>query len=166
MALNLNKIIEEDFSKNIWYVGVQDVNLSSFNKCLLRNIVCYRICSANKMASLLFRVLYPIKQDLEIYGEIEGRHNLSRARFCYKCVQNSKKFVGLSGRTLGNKETGSRSVTNPTIFDNISICANATVIGGVKIGNNVIIGAGSVVTKDILDNYIAYGSPMILKKMQ
>lgn len=72
MALNLNKIIEEDFSKNIWYVGVQDVNLSSFNKCLLRNIVCYRICSANKMASLLFRVLYPIKQDLEIYGEIGG----------------------------------------------------------------------------------------------
>lgn len=94
MALNLNKIIEEDLSRNIWYVGIQDVNLSSFNKSLLRNkcfrnIVCYRICSANKMASLLFRVLYPIKQDLEIYGEIGGGvHNLSRARFCYKCVQS------------------------------------------------------------------------------
>lgn len=81
----------------------------------------------------------------------------------YKIVKNLSVY---QGGTLGNKETGSRSVTNPTIFDNISICANATVIGGVKIGNNVIIGAGSVVTKDILDNYIAYGSPMILKKMQ
>lgn len=93
MALNLNKIIEEDLSRNIWYIGIQDINLSSFNRSLLRNkcfrnIVYYRICTANKMASLLFRVLYPIKQDLEIYGEIGGVHNLSRARFCYKCVQS------------------------------------------------------------------------------
>lgn len=95
-----------------------------------------------------------------------GLHNLSRARFCYKCVQSSKKFVGLSGGTLGNKGTGSRSVTNPAIYDNASICSNATVIGGVKIGNNVIIGVGSVVTKDIPDNYIACGNPMILKKRQ
>lgn len=30
---------------------------------------------------------------------------------------------------------------------------------GVTIGNNVVIGAGSVVTKDIPDNKIAYGNP-------
>lgn len=30
---------------------------------------------------------------------------------------------------------------------------------GVTIGNNVVIGAGSVVTKDIPDNVIAVGSP-------
>lgn len=172
MALNLNKIIEEDLSRNIWYIGIQDVNLSSFNKSLLRNkcfrnIVCYRICSANKMASLFFRVLYPIKQDLEIYGEIGGGctiyHGHASVINVYKAGKNLSVYQGV---TLGNKGTGSRSVTNPTIGDNVSICANATVIGGVKIGNNVIIGAGSVVTKDIPDNYIAYGNPMILKKRQ
>lgn len=30
---------------------------------------------------------------------------------------------------------------------------------GVHIGNNVVIGAGSVVTKDIPDGYLAYGNP-------
>ena len=30
---------------------------------------------------------------------------------------------------------------------------------GVKIGNNVTIGAGSVVTKDIPDNVVAVGNP-------
>ncbi len=30
---------------------------------------------------------------------------------------------------------------------------------GVTIGNNVVIGAGSVVTKNIPDNVIAYGNP-------
>ena len=36
---------------------------------------------------------------------------------------------------------------------------NVIVLPGVTIGDNVIIGAGSVVTKDIPDNKIAYGNP-------
>lgn len=33
------------------------------------------------------------------------------------------------------------------------------ILPGVKIGHNVVIGAGSVVTRDIPDNVIAYGNP-------
>ena len=33
------------------------------------------------------------------------------------------------------------------------------IISGVTIGNNVVIGAGSVVAKSIPDNVIAYGNP-------
>ena len=33
------------------------------------------------------------------------------------------------------------------------------MLPGVSIGNNVVIGAGSVVTKDIPDNVIAVGNP-------
>ena len=33
------------------------------------------------------------------------------------------------------------------------------ITGGHKIGKNVIIGAGSVVTKNIPDNCLAYGNP-------
>jgi maltose O-acetyltransferase len=33
------------------------------------------------------------------------------------------------------------------------------ILHQVKIGKNTIIGAGSVVTKDIPDNVVAYGSP-------
>lgn len=36
---------------------------------------------------------------------------------------------------------------------------NVVVLPGVTIGNNVVIGAGSVVTKDIPDNVIAAGNP-------
>lgn len=45
------------------------------------------------------------------------------------------------------------------IGNNVWLACNVVVIGGVKIGNNVVIGAGSVVTKDIPDNYLAYGNP-------
>jgi acetyltransferase-like isoleucine patch superfamily enzyme len=33
------------------------------------------------------------------------------------------------------------------------------ILHQVKIGKNTIIGAGSLVTKDIPDNVVAYGSP-------
>ncbi len=36
---------------------------------------------------------------------------------------------------------------------------NVTVLPGVTIGNNVVIGAGSVVAKDIPDNSVAIGTP-------
>ena len=46
-----------------------------------------------------------------------------------------------------------------TIGDNVWIGGNAVICPGVHIGNNVVIGAGSVVTKDIPDWSIADGNP-------
>lgn len=40
-----------------------------------------------------------------------------------------------------------------------SIGANATILGGVTIGQNALIGAGSVVTKDVPANEIWVGNP-------
>jgi len=46
-----------------------------------------------------------------------------------------------------------------SIGDNVWIGGNTCILPGVHIGNNVVIGAGSVVTKDIPDNVIAVGNP-------
>ena len=46
-----------------------------------------------------------------------------------------------------------------TIGSGAWIGANVTILPGVTIGENSVIGAGSVVTKDIPANVIAYGSP-------
>ena len=46
-----------------------------------------------------------------------------------------------------------------SIGDNCWLGGNTIVCPGVKIGNNVVIGAGSVVTKDIPDWSIAAGNP-------
>ncbi|MDU4842075.1 acyltransferase [Leclercia adecarboxylata] len=40
-----------------------------------------------------------------------------------------------------------------------SVGANATILPGITIGYNSIVGAGSVVTKDIPDNVIVAGNP-------
>jgi maltose O-acetyltransferase len=46
-----------------------------------------------------------------------------------------------------------------TIGDNCWIGGNTSIMPGVKIGSNVVIGGGSVVTKDVPDNVIAAGNP-------
>lgn len=46
-----------------------------------------------------------------------------------------------------------------TIGDNCWIGGDVTILPGVTIGSNTIIGAKSVVTKDIPDNVIAVGNP-------
>ncbi len=45
------------------------------------------------------------------------------------------------------------------IGDNVWCGVNVTILAGVRIGNNCIIGAGSLVNKDIPDNCIAAGVP-------
>lgn len=45
------------------------------------------------------------------------------------------------------------------IGDNVFIGAESVVLPNVKIGSNVIIGANSTVTKDIPDNVVAAGNP-------
>lgn len=45
------------------------------------------------------------------------------------------------------------------IGSNVWIGANAVVLPGVTIGRNSVIGAGSVVTKDIPENVVAAGNP-------
>ena len=45
------------------------------------------------------------------------------------------------------------------VGDNVWIGGNIVVLPGVPIGNNCVIGAGSVVVKDIPDNSIAVGNP-------
>lgn len=46
-----------------------------------------------------------------------------------------------------------------TISNNVWIGAHVSVLPGVSIGDNTVIGAGSVVTKDIPANVLAYGNP-------
>ena len=53
------------------------------------------------------------------------------------------------------------------IEDGVWLGGNVTVWGGVTIGKNSIIGAGSVVTADIPENVIAVGNPAkVIKKIE
>jgi acetyltransferase-like isoleucine patch superfamily enzyme len=45
-----------------------------------------------------------------------------------------------------------------------SIGTSSTILCGVTIGENAVVGAGSVVTRDVPDNTVAYGVPAKIRK--
>ena len=47
----------------------------------------------------------------------------------------------------------------PTIGDGVTIGAHAVLVGGVRIGNNAMVGANSVVLADVPDNTVVLGVP-------
>lgn len=63
----------------------------------------------------------------------------------------------------GSYENGKKyliSFTEPiSVGNDVWIGGNATIIGGVHIGNNVIVAAGAVVNRDVPDNTIVGGVP-------
>jgi serine O-acetyltransferase len=60
---------------------------------------------------------------------------------------------------LIGKKNPNVNTENYIIGDNCYFGAGCLVMGPVKIGNNVTIGAGAVVTKDIPDNAVVVGNP-------
>lgn len=52
---------------------------------------------------------------------------------------------------------------NTDIHHHASIGANATIVGGVSVGSYAMVGAGSVVTKDVPSHALVYGNPAKIK---
>jgi serine O-acetyltransferase len=59
--------------------------------------------------------------------------------------------------TLGGRGKGIEGA--PIIGDNVYISSGAKILGPIRIGNNVIIGANSVVLKDVSDDKTVVGIP-------
>lgn len=72
-------------------------------------------------------------------------------------------FIGPNATLTHDKHPKSRNKNwhkDPiTIKRGASIGANATLLPGITIGENAVVGAGSVVTKDVLANTTVMGNP-------
>lgn len=76
-------------------------------------------------------------------------------------ITHNCSFITHDGGTLLFRDiVPDLEVTKPiTIGDNVYIGMNTTILPGVNVGNNVIIGACSVVTKDIPSDSLVVGNP-------
>lgn len=77
-------------------------------------------------------------------------------------VINEQAQIGNNCKLHGNNCIGNNGDNNlcPIIGDNVDIGYGTTIIGNVKISSNIVIGANSLVNKDLLEeNCIYAGSP-------
>lgn len=64
--------------------------------------------------------------------------------------------------TIGNDDKEKFNV--PVLGDNVTIYPGAKILGKIKIGNNVRIGANAVVTKDVPDGAFVHSPQPVIKK--
>lgn len=74
-------------------------------------------------------------------------------------VSIGRNFCALHLVTIGEGKNG-----RPVIGDNVTFYTAAIAVGNIKIGNNVVIAAGAVVTKDVPDNCMVAGNPAYIIK--
>jgi acetyltransferase-like isoleucine patch superfamily enzyme len=64
-----------------------------------------------------------------------------------------------TGRPLEPSKRRAATIGKPIVIErNVWIAAGATIIGGVTIGKNLVVAAGSVVTKDVPSNTLVGGN--------
>jgi putative colanic acid biosynthesis acetyltransferase WcaB len=69
--------------------------------------------------------------------------------------------------TIGNKKLADGSYTSaPTIGNHVDIGCHVVILGGVKIGDRAVIGAGSVVIRDVPAGGVMVGNPARLLRVE
>lgn len=65
-----------------------------------------------------------------------------------------------------NVTIGHKNGKAPTIGNNVTVSPSCNIVGGIHIGDNVIIGIGSVVVKNVPAKSIIAGNPAKVIKYQ
>lgn len=69
------------------------------------------------------------------------------------------KSIGDYFTVKNNVTIGENRGEIPTIGNHVTVNVNAVVLGGITIGDNVTIGAGTVLLKSVPDNCVVVGNP-------
>ena len=121
-----------------------------------------------KLLSLVYRVLFKLVQivtGIELPCEAEVGRGFAIDHFGGIVISGYARF-GDHCRIRNGVVVGLARVDDPcapVIGDHVDIGAGAKVLGRIRIGNHVLIGANAVVTRDVPDDSIAVGVPAVIK---
>ena len=121
-----------------------------------------------KVFSLLYKVLFKLIQiitGIELPAEVNVGKNFVIDHFGGIIISGYASF-GDDCRIRNGVVVGLKNIDQPIapiIGNRVDIGAGAKLLGPIKIGDDVIIGANAVVITDVPNNSIAVGVPAIIK---
>ena len=162
-TLNEKQHILEDMLRwgetgTLWNLHKLLVNSKNF-----RRIFLTRVSFESKIKQKILRLFYRPTEyfameivSKKLGGGIQVFHGNSTIIYAQEIGKN---FTVYQNVTIGRgKPKGGNDV--PIIGDDVIVYTGAILIGGICIGNNVKIGAGAPVNKDVPNNCTVVGNPM------
>lgn len=130
-----------------------------------RFLVFFRLSKTKGLTYFIARfMLHRMKRKygLEIGWTVDIKSGL-RLEHPFNITINSQAKIGKNvtiykGVTIGSQLRGQRAGV-PQIGNNVFLGVNASVFGGIEIGDNVLIAANSYVNNDVPSNSIVIGNP-------
>lgn len=168
MKLFLN--LSEDLARHVGSRGV----LQKLKVCLFSHsfhmVMLYRAgvaCAKIPMIGGGVRIIFEYVMRVLYASDISMRSSIGAGLLImhgHDIVIGSEVRIGrnckiLNGVTLGNKDTESTSNQQPSVGDNVVLGSGAKILGNIIIGHDVVVGANSVVLKDVPDGVTVAGVP-------
>ena len=157
-------LIDEDVLvyKKFWHLEhMSGTSVFLLRKILLlvpefRNLFYIRIYKVSHKFHLgkILEIILPPEKSLTLNGKCEYGKGLF-FQHGFSTIVNAKSigdFCFINQQVTIGDSTGNEDI--PTIGNNVRICAGAIIVGNVKIGDNVVIGAGATVYKDVPSNSV------------
>lgn len=164
LYLNNKRVIDEDIKRYLQYTPFERPGALSLCYLLLFYKPYRSVFVLRTVAKGWKRVLKPfVKKPLpsiELFGDYGGGVLVLHKMGCVCLAQSvGDNFTISQGVTVGKGHMNSEGRILPVIGNNVWISTNAVVFGGITIGDNVTIGAGTVLNKSVPDNCTVVGNP-------
>lgn len=159
--MDFKTLYEADMAR---YGGKADKGLRRFHRLLRKEQT-----AKNKLLRLWYHWRYKCVRDkylIEIFAPTKIGKGLYIGHPCGISV-NVKAVIGENvnihkGVTIGQENRGKRKGA-PTIGNRVWIGINATVVGNITIGDDVLIAPNTYVNCDVPAHSIVFGNPCIIK---
>ncbi|MDR3056689.1 MAG: serine O-acetyltransferase [Prevotella sp.] len=134
-----------------------------FSRIELIGILLYRIArwfynNGNESVALHYSNLGRLISGFEIYYSANIGNGI-KINHGMGLVIGARCQIGENVLLHQNVTLGDRHGERPILMDNVTIYAGAKVLGGVRLGNNCVIGANSVCLSDVPENKKMVGIP-------
>lgn len=155
---------------DLWEDYIESTNRKALKRIIKANRLYHSGSFLNKIRAMRIH-----NKNIKLYGsEIYPQVKIGEGLYIPHCtgiIVGSTTEIGKNCTIYPNVVFGARyspSKGNPVgrrhakCGDNCVFGANSSIIGDVIIGNNVVVGAGAVITKDIPDNAVVVGNNKII----